>query len=364
MAETKNGAKAYCWPKTSNWNEFINNFTNLIEDSGYVTYDGNLSGLKKTLSINPSLFFVHWIDEMFTGNRSILRIVSLIIRFFLGVALLKLKRVKLVWVVHNLKPHNTAGVHSFLYSVTAHLFSIMIDGWITLAPSTRYEVIKKYPLIKRKPHVTVWHPMYQNYFNENKSVARKELSIPNERIVFGHVGMLREYKGLLSAYNMFLKFADKRHYLLYAGSIYSSESYKKSLRLCFSSNDNSMLIEKMLSRREFDAALTGVDVFIAPYEEMLHSGAIIHALCRGCVVVASETPFTRDLKDKLGRDWLVLFEGEFDSSHLSSAADMSKRLSGEKPDLSFLSSTENAKRLKILLNSMGVSSRDCSKSGG
>ena len=109
-----------------------------------------------------------------------------------------------------------------------------------------------------------------------------------------------------------------------------------------------------LSPAAFDRTLLALDVFVAPYSRFLHSGALVHALSRGCVVVAPRAPFTAALADALGEDWVILYAYAVTAEILERARQSVCRLRGTFPDLSSFKPERNLNRLHALLQRIGA----------
>jgi hypothetical protein len=113
--------------------------------------------------------------------------------------------------------------------------------------------------------------------------------------------------------------------------------------------------EGKLTPIEMDRALMAFDVFVAPYSDFLHSGALVHALSRGCVIAAPTAPYTEDLLRVLGPDWVFLHEEQLPTKKLLvDAARAAKQDARASPNLSFMEPAANALKLQKLLNDIGL----------
>jgi glycosyltransferase involved in cell wall biosynthesis len=106
---------------------------------------------------------------------------------------LKLRRKKIVFTVHNILPHETNKADRIL---TKAVLSFG-DGYIVHASSNRDSLISNFRLTENaihKVHMPV-HDMYEGGELDRNS-ARKEIGIPSDAKVILSFGNLREYKGI------------------------------------------------------------------------------------------------------------------------------------------------------------------------
>nr|WP_279611237.1 glycosyltransferase [Thermostichus vulcanus] len=263
---------------------------------------------------------------------------------------LKLRGTRVLWFVHNLQPHDLHPEHHRAWGVYVSALLQLIDGWITLSPSTAGVVVERYPELSRKPQAFIWHPPYLISYSGNCEQARQELSLTSSALIYGHVGQLRPYKKLVPLAERFEQIAPPGSQLLIAGL--AKDGVDSALAKLSNTRDALDFRPGSLTSEEFERVLTALDVFIAPYGNFLHSGALIHALSCGCVVVAPRVPFTCDLVEAVGSDWVITYDGEISTLTLAKAAISARSLTGERPDLSALEPSANLERLANLLVNM------------
>jgi hypothetical protein len=62
-----------------------------------------------------------------------------------------------------------------------------------------------------------------------------------------------------------------------------------------------------LGERDFAICLAAVDLVVLPYHSTLHSGALVHALSYGRVVMTPSSPFAEDVAAAVGADWVICY---------------------------------------------------------
>ena len=95
--------------------------------------------------------------------------------------------------------------------------------------------------------------------------------------------------------------------------------------------------DQFLEDQDLVREVRGADLVAVVYDDMLTSGVAIYALSAGRPILASDTPFFRELRQLVGRDWVLLVEGDrLDGRQLKDALEHARQLrkSGQGIDLS------------------------------
>ena len=343
--------QAICWPAPPHDNAFIETASAMLSDLGVDVRPGNPTRCT-TPTKTADLYVIHWPDAIFWNNASHARRWFWIVRILTNLRILKARGTRILWFVHNLQPHDLSADRRRAWDVYTRGLSRLVDGWLTLSPSTADLVRARYPELADKPHSFIWHPPYADSYVGSRSQAREELGLSDHSMIFGHAGLLRPYKNLAPLAQKFDEIAPQGSLLLLTGK--AKHGAGDALEELAGQVHCLDYREGKLSPSQFDRALKAMDVFVAPYAKFLHSGALVHALSRGCVVVAPRAPFTEDLARELGADWVVLYDDEPDAAVLARAAAAAGRQKGHAPDLSALEPEQNLGRLRDLLTTLGL----------
>ena len=346
--------RAYSWPASPHENAFIDTVCDMLARAGVSVKPGRPTQWGTPFQ-TAELYILHWPDAVFWNRKSLPRLWFRVCLVLANLMVLKARGTKLVWFVHNLQPHELTPARLRAWNFYAASLARLTDGWVTLSPSTFKPVTQRYASLLRKSHTFIWHPPYRNSYCGDRMSARSELGLPPDRLVYGHAGQIRAYKGLLPFADRFESLAPKGARLLIAGNPYDDIGTAMSRLAAVS--DCLDWRAGTLSQVAFDRILLALDVFVAPYSRFLHSGALVHALSRGCVVVAPRVPFTEDLADALGDDWVVLYDKALTAETLERARQAVCRLAGAFPDLSTFQPESNLPRLRELLQRIGASPR-------
>lgn len=340
------------WPNTISTNTIIETINSMLFHVGCTT--PHISAMSmKAVRYSPDLIFIHWPDQIFWGSPNHWRLLLRAVRVIGTLTVFRVRGVRVVWIVHNLAPHDLSRGRAVFWKWYVRILAKLTSGWLTLSPSTSDEVTKMIPDLQRRPSSFIWHPPYQWNTPANGQQARATLGFQNDQLLFGHVGLLRPYKGLADFAELFAQHHRHNEHLVLAGMI-KNEDYKKHLEKICLHNDSIDLRMGELEFHLYNLYLEALDIFIAPYHNFLHSGAMIHALSRGCIVLTRDSVFARDLERAVGSNWVIRFRGEMDSKVLRTAR-ARVRQSGERtPNLAVLQPDANLGRLRDFLERLGV----------
>ena len=105
---------------------------------------------------------------------------------------------KLVWMVHDLRPHDGRWFKRLAWPPYAGLLARLADGALTLSEGTKATVAAAYPALARKPLGHIWHPYYpgETLAPAAAAAARAGFGWTGPERVFGYCGQLRPYKGV------------------------------------------------------------------------------------------------------------------------------------------------------------------------
>ncbi len=318
-------------PVSTDYNAFCGLFTQAVEQAGMraVPYQWGL----RDLSRNDAVIF-HWPDQ-FLNPDNWYATAKLLWRLLL---LRKTHGVKLVWVAHNVAPHDANDSKSMLRS----LFLNALDGVIYLSHRSRDLVHERYDL---PDHIVELLTVHGSYPSSPTPFAAPEPGVPASIV---SVGLVRPYKNLeelveavrtLDPATVEVKIAGKRHDPGYAAKLESM--VRPGDPLCFD------LCDTLLSEAEIEAVIDAAHGVVLPYRNILNSGSAIHALSRGRPVLVPALGSMPELAELVGKDWVRLYEGALCGQTLADFAAHIRRLpNGAKPDLSQLSWDRVTRELK------------------
>jgi glycosyltransferase involved in cell wall biosynthesis len=307
------------WPgRESDHNRFLPILVDALEAEGVAvasfpaSRDIDLRGLDALL--------LHWPDKVFWEAKS-----SREASWLIGRLLAKLGSrpagCRLVWMVHDLRPHDGRWFKRLAWPPYAGLLARLADGALTLSEGTRATVAAAYPALARKPLGHIWHPSYpgEALAPPAAAAARAGFGWSGSERVFGYCGQLRPYKGVEELIRAFRSLADPDARLIVAGRPMDA-GYARTLAGLADGDRRIRLLPEDLAPERFRACLGACDLVVAPFRRYLHSGSIVHGLSAGRPVLTPATPFAASLAAELGSPgWLQTYAGPLTPETLAGA---------------------------------------------
>jgi beta-1,4-mannosyltransferase len=311
------------WPGRSfAWNSFPAQFCDAIEAAGCRVVDVEDPG---SLKVHIDVLHIHWPEQIFWGGTSTARATFRTVQTLRALRQLHAKGVHIVWMVHNLEPHELSPGKALLWRWLSRSVARLADGFMTLSPATVPVVRARIKSLAGKPFAAAWHPAYPRHSGlPSRTHCRRELGIEHDQRLFVMPGLLRRYKGAEELINAFSATAPADARLLIAGKC---DDDALALTLCdmASRDDRIMLAIERFGDDAFARLLVAADAVILPYRSYLHAGSIIHALSYARPVITPASPFATGLADALGTQWVRTFDGQipahaFDGTDLPTGA--------------------------------------------
>lgn len=330
------------WPKPES-NQFVRRFCEALEcvDVTVKAFSHPIEAIFERLDVLQ----IHWPEQVLWGNG---RSKSLYLAFLtiLALSLLKARGVKLVWCAHNLEPHDTQGAAlRVFWRLYLGTIALLLDGFLTLSPSTVQIVRNRVPALRKKPGDFFWHPAYAiEPRGFSRSAWRARHNIADRNVLLCFLGSIKPYKGVEEMVDVFLRTRAPELRLVIAGT--PAPECAEFLNRAAKDDNRITLKLGYPTDDEFSQIVLASDLAVLPFKKIFHSGSMIYALSCGKAVVTPATPYASDLRATLGPEWIRTYHGEFteDLFFQTSAED--------RPDLSFLSDDKIGSKLRQFYQSL------------
>jgi beta-1,4-mannosyltransferase len=216
---------------------------------------------------------------------------------------------RLVWTVHNLVPHELGSWKKPLWTIYVLRLGALVDGFLTLSPSTVAIVRQNMPALRDKPGGFAWHPAYRGVERcvAVRKATRKALGIPEDARVIAFVGLVRPHKGVGELISAFRQLPCDNIALLIAGQPLSDKD-EESVVGSAGSDPRIQLALRFHDFEEVSAFMGAADIIAAPFRSYLHSGSLILALSAARPVLTPEAGFSTDLRAEIGIEWVRLYK--------------------------------------------------------
>jgi beta-1,4-mannosyltransferase len=308
-----------CWPGRSfAWNSFPAQFCDAIEAAGcrVVNVEDPAS-----LTAHIDVLHIHWPEQAFWGGTSTMQATFRSLRTLRALRRLQASGVRIVWMVHNLKPHELNPGKALLWRWLSQSVARLADGFMTLSPATVPVVRAEFRSLAGKPFAAAWHPIYPRLPDlPERGACRAGLGIATDKRLFVMPGLLRRYKGAEELIAAFCANAPANARLLIAGKC-DDEALATTLRDMASRDNRITLAIERFEDHAFARMLVAADAVILPYRNYLHAGSIVHALSYARPMITPASPFASGLAALVGAQWVRTFPGQiptdaFDGSEL------------------------------------------------
>jgi glycosyltransferase involved in cell wall biosynthesis len=294
------------WPGPNyHHNYFIQMFCKSLVDSGISVV--HVADPRRVSASEIDILHIHWPEKVFWDKGSFPRLLVRWATTLVSIHKLKRAGVRIVWTVHNLRPHDLERKYSLLWTVYAAQLSRLTDGFVTLCPSTVKVVRQEISGLSQKPAIYAWHPVYPHVVPEPcRERGRQQLGIDADVRVFAFLGLLRPYKGVEELIAAFRTTESKQYALLIAGAP-ASESYSARIKELSAGDSRIHLRLRRLSDEEYAALSAVADVIVLPFRDSLHSGSLVHAVSQRTAALTPAAPFASSLQQEAGEPWIQTY---------------------------------------------------------
>ncbi|WP_116809840.1 glycosyltransferase family 4 protein [Steroidobacter cummioxidans] len=285
----------------------------------------------RALKRRYDVLHIHWPD-LHLRARSSFRALLKHMRLALLFALLRLLKTRIVWTVHNLKPHER---HLPLGEILFPLwFPRACTHAIALTNNGLASALAMYPPLHNKAAAVIPHGHYRDaYLNAPpRQSCRNQLGLEH-RFTFLFFGNIRPYKNVPLLIEAFRQLPRQDVQLVIAGQpghmIRTDE-----LQKLVADDRRIRLSLEFVPDDKVPLYVGAADVVVLPFEDILNSGSVFLALSFNRAVLAPNLGALPEIQSHVGARWVTLFSGQLTSEHLLQAMDDACLDEGQTADLS------------------------------
>lgn len=270
---------------------------------------------------------VHW-PELVLNARPYTRALLRTKVFLLALRIARMRGMKIIWTVHNLKSHEM--LYPNLEKRFWKEFLRMVDGYISLTKTGKMLLLERYPFLRQVPGFVIPHGHYRGIYPNNvgKEEARKFLNIPPKSKVLLFIGQIRRYKNIPTLIQTFKELSDPNSYLVVAGKPVDVQ-LAEEIRHEAAGDPRIKLFLEFIPRDKIQFFLNSSDVVVLPYSEILNSGSAILALSFDRPVLVPKKGSMAELQEEVGKEWVMTFKDDLTPEILESA--LKWAISGHRP---------------------------------
>ncbi|MEM1211389.1 MAG: glycosyltransferase family 4 protein [Planctomycetota bacterium] len=269
-----------------------------------------------------SVLHLHWLNR-YVASQTRLKALGKTLAFVLQLVWLRVRGVRLVWTLHNLKNHQNdmPWIDRFGSTAIAHLCHVLIAH----CGAASSEACRRFRVSRQKVHV-IPHGHFMTVYDDPqradresddpaarrraKASARQRLGLGVEDEVYLAFGMIRPYKGLDGLVEAFACFREgddqdgvgRRRELVIAGGLHhrADPDWPEHVRSRF---PWVRLHIGHVPDEEVAAYFDAADVAVFPYRDVLTSGAVILAMGFSLPCVAPRRGCLPETLGAVGAAW-------------------------------------------------------------
>lgn len=299
------------WPAFSN--EKVNPYNSLlyrelVRQGATVTEYSH----KRALFDNQDVAHFHWPDG-YINQANLLKSIQRLLLLVTVIFILKLKRTKIVWTVHNVAPHDA--FRPGLSSRFLNWFSKRCNGFIFMSKANLEKFHERYGQAPQQATALIPHGHYRSCYPTapGQSAARQQLGLPTENRVLLFFGMIKPYKNIPALMSVFNQAALPNCTLVIAGNTEPPELRQEITQL---RNADTHLFLEFIADEQLPVYLSAADYVILPYKAILNSGALLLALSFNKPVIAPHMGAIISMQEELGKHWIQSYNGDLTPSNL------------------------------------------------
>lgn len=260
---------------------------NALQRAGHEVIRAPWSGkwlLKSMRSVD--LAVLHWPSYLYHDTKSRVRTALGLLRMSIVLALLRLRGVRIIWIAHNLYPHDGG----------KSLLSHRLGRWVVTRLAWRIGVHSRYASnvvqsefsVPANKIVLIEHGNWIGYYRDDiaRSDARQRLGIPADTYLYLFIGLCRPYKNLESLVESMGRNKDDSK-LWIVGKFPSTEYFEEINGSAQQQGAGRITLRNgFIADDDMQVYLNASDCVVLPYRDILTSGAAMLALSFGKPVVA------------------------------------------------------------------------------
>jgi len=269
------------------------------------------------------ILHLHWLSPFYHHHRGGLFSLWRALRFSSLLSTAHALGYKIVWTMHNYKPHDG---RSHMAGMWVRRRLLQLADAITVHCELAKNELSERGTAPERIHV-VPHGNYCGYYpNEvNRDTARSRLGLPKDAKVFLSFGLIRRYKNIERIVEDFSRINDPACILLVAGRPIGEycRTMLERLRMRYAS-DRIRIHDRYVADDELQLYFNSADFSVFAFREILTSGSVVLSLSFACPVIAPHMGCLRELK---GSKAVILYDPD-DPSGLIRAVRKAMRLNG------------------------------------
>ena len=327
MSRVATPLQVLAFPKHGD-NPFLARFSSVLEEQGAAVHDFTF---RRALSRRYDVFHVHWPDSHLL-TRSWWRAIGKHARLALLLLFLRSRGTHIVWMMHNLEPHEkNHWLSSWLF---ARWFPRSCTHAIALSHNALQLAQQLYPVLSKRRIEVIPHGHYRDPAQAacSRHESRLALQLPQRAFTLLFFGSIRPYKNVPRLLAAFRQVPGDNVQLVIAGLPalgVTAEQLQQQAAL----DPRVSLHLGFIPEADVPKYMSAADLVVLPFHSILNSGSVLLALSHDRAVLAPRLGALPEIQQHVGSSWLRLYDGEISAAVLETAIREGQPREGQRPNL-------------------------------
>jgi glycosyltransferase involved in cell wall biosynthesis len=269
----------------------------------------------RLLTDRCDILHLHWPVETLVRHPNVMAAVVRTLIFWFVLTIAKLRGAKVIWTVHDQKPHHL--MHAWLANRVQAALVHWVDGYIRLCHSSQQ--LGQPDLTK--PSFIIPHGHYRDAYpnTTTATAARADLNIPADAFAFLFLGYISPYKNVLRLVKLFRQLSASQYRLIIAGNP-EAPDLAKAIQTAAKDDPRIHLHLRFIADQELQTFYNAANLVVLPFAEILNSGSALLALSFNRPVLAPRLGAMPEWQARFGADWVQTYDGELTAAALLAAS--------------------------------------------
>lgn len=278
MSKRKEIAAFY--PYSARENAYIDNMISIWND-GFKVVPYNKYGILSENAGQCKIIVLNWFESEINQ------------RSFLQLLFYRISGKKIVWVFHNLVPHEAKQHWIAMLQMQCMM---LISNKIILHSKSSKEYLYHYSPVALRKAIYIPHINYCANYPRTDKTFREKFGFSEDDMVFMFFGFIKPYKNIELLIDIFKEWDNEKAKLLIVGKASDGE-YAKMLQGMCGYNSNIVLDFRYVNNNEVYTYFNTADIVVMPYHKAssMNSGAMIAAFSCGKTVIIPDIAMAKDM---------------------------------------------------------------------
>jgi glycosyltransferase involved in cell wall biosynthesis len=239
---------------------------------------------------------LHWIEFMIhsadSGVRAATVSVAKALHLLAVLAIARMRRIRIVWTVHNLEPHEARG--RWIYRPLGWLVARLADSVLVHSGHCATQITGR---LGKSNVAVAYHGNYIGAYpppRRDRRQVRLSLGVPPDAHLLLAFGLVRPYKQLVELIAEVRRIEDPRVFLLIAGRPLTEEM-RRQVESAAAADARIVLRLERIPDAEVAELHLAADLAVFAYSDVFSSGALMLALSHGLPVIAPDDSTATEL---------------------------------------------------------------------